>query len=101
MRISFFGPCASAGLPSPARAVATTVPARNSRREEPDLLCLLMIGFHYVLMLEIRDRFPDCLSRLSWAVPIDQLVGRANAGYFSLPSAILAGHTVTCLPSCH
>jgi hypothetical protein len=31
----------------------------------------------------------------------DQLVGRAKLGYFSLPSAILAGHTVTCLPSCH
>ena len=33
--------------------------------------------------------------------PLDQLVGRAKLGYFSLPSAILAGHTVTCLPSCH
>ena len=33
--------------------------------------------------------------------PIDQLVGREKLGYFSLPSAILAGHSVTCLPSCH
>ncbi len=32
---------------------------------------------------------------------VDQLVGREKAGYFSLPSATLAGHTVTCLPSCH
>ncbi len=49
--------------------------------------------------LDIGPR--PCVSRAVEAAPIDQLIGRANAGYFSLPSAILAGHTVTCLPSCH
>src|ERR1700674_2374639 len=73
MRISFFAPCASAGLPSPARAVATTVPARNSRREDPDLLCLLMIDLPCALLLELQNRCLDCpglvrlnLAQTSW-----------------------------------
>src|ERR1019366_5549775 len=73
MRISFFAPCASAVLPSPARAVAATVAARNSRREDPDLLSLLMIDLPYALLLELQNRCPDCpglvrlnLAQTSW-----------------------------------
>src|ERR1039457_6683451 len=91
MRISFFAPCASSGLPSPARAVAATVRARNSRREDPDLLCLLMIDLPYALLLELQKQ----LSELSRARSSKSC---ANKLAKPIPAAIDGHHrfSVTC-----
>ena len=80
--------------------------------------------FHALGAWRITPGFHDILWNPAFTVPASQLLGGAvrfwrpasdagrqsagdhfgslmNFGYFSLPSAIFFGQTVTCLPSCH